>query len=590
MKTLFIAITLSLFSTTISAADRDSTEMLSIANKFFSNTSSSKSRNRSGYGKSAVVRKRLSMDKLDVYQSGNNGFVVLARDDSYNAVIGYSDNTVFPDTLPDGLRWWLAKADSSMKSNITKGIVKMSSSEILNSMTTSSTVATSVAPFVTTKWGQDAPYNLLTPKINDSHTPTGCAATAMAQCLKNIGYPSTSKGTGSYSVSVVDTKKDTTTTKYQYTFGQYVYNWAGMTDSYDGTYALTTSKLAAANAVSQLMVDCGAAAKMNYMSDSSGALIYDVTRGLFDNMQCDSNSIRFYDREYYTDSEWSGLIYEELNARYPIFYSGQDTDDGGHAFVFDGYDASGNVHVNWGWSGVADGYYDITLLNPNITGYDIKFSEYQMMTTGIRAKSDLRNYKSQWLLYKNLNITSSGNNINYTIGAACNYGTMYFKGLIALVAKNTSGSYTALSILTTGDSYVATMYGISYSSSKSISLSALSDGSYTIMLATEGYSGSGALESTWQPMLAYNNITNAYTLVKKGNTITINPITNVLTGIEELKPDINNPGDGITRVYNTQGQILYSAPTSTFSENNIPSSNGLVIIKQGKDVKKITIK
>ncbi|WP_036879166.1 C10 family peptidase [Xylanibacter oryzae] len=591
MKTLFIAITLSLFSATISAADRDSTEMLSIANKFFSNTSSSKSRNSSGYGKSAVVRKRLSMDKLDVYQSGNNGFVVLARDDNYNAVIGYSDNTAFPDTLPDGLRWWLAKADSSMKSNITKGIVKMSSSEILNSMTTSSTVGTSVAPFVTTKWGQDGAYNLLTPKINDSHTPTGCAATAMAQCLKNIGYPSTSKGTGSYSVSVVDAKKDTTTTKYQYTFGQYVYNWAGMTDSYDGTYALTTSKLAAANAVSQLMVDCGAAAKMNYMSDSSGALIYDVTRGLFDNMQCDSNSIRFYDREFYTDSEWSGLIYEELNAHYPIFYSGQDTDDGGHAFVFDGYDANGNVHVNWGWNGLADGYYDITLLNPNITGYDIKFSEYQMMTTGIRAKSDLRSYKSQWLLYKNLNITCSGNNINYTIGAACNYGTMYFKGLIALVAKNASGGYTVLNAITTGNSYAGTMYGISnYSSSKGISLSYLSDGTYTITLATEGYSGSGEIETTWQPMLAYQGITSAYTLVKNGSTITLTPVKSIQTGIEELEPGITKKGDGITRVYNTQGQILYSAPTSTFSENNIPSSNGLVIIKQGKDVKKITIK
>ena len=591
MKVLFIAIALSLFSIATMAIDRDSTEMQSIANNFFSSKSSSKSRNGSEYAKTVTVRKRLSMNKLDVYQSDDNRFVVLARDNSYNAVIGYSDKTAFPDTLPDGLKWWLAKADSSMQSNITRGVVKMSSSEILNSMTANANVATSVAPFVTTKWGQDAPYNLLTPKINGVSTPTGCVATAIAQCLKNIGYPSTSIGKGSYSVSVIDSKKDTTTTKYQYNFGQYTYNWSVMTDSYDGSYSLTTSKLASANAVSQLMMDCGAAAKMNYMSDSSGALIYDITRGLFDNMQCDSNSIRFYDREYYTDSEWSGMIYQELNAHYPIFYSGQDTDDGGHAFVFDGYDTSGNVHVNWGWDGVADGYYDITLLNPNITGYDFKFSEYQMMTTGIRAKSDLRDYKSQWLLYKDLNVTASGTNVNYTIGAACNYGTMYFKGLIALVAKNASGGYTVLNAITTGNSYAGTMYGISnYSYSKGISLSYLSDGTYTIMLATEGYSGSGEIETTWQPMLAYQGITSAYTLVKNGSTITLTPVKSIQTGIEELEPGITKKGDGITRVYNTQGQILYSAPTSTFSENNIPSSNGLVIIKQGKDVKKITIK
>lgn len=586
MKILFMAIMLLLLSTTISATDRDSTEMISIANKFFGNTSYSKSRNKSNEVRAIAVRKRFSMNKLDVYQSDDNRFVILARDNSYNPVIGYSDNTAFPDTLPDGLRWWLAKVNSSMKNNITKGIVKMSSSEILNSMTTTDNVATSVSPFLTTKWGQDLPYSLLTPKINGSHTPTGCGATAMAQCLKYIAYPPISKGSGSYTVSVVDSKKDTTTTKYPYRFGQYVYNWSSMTDSYDASYSSSTSKLASANAVSQLMMDCGAAAKMNYMSDSSGSLIYDITRGLYDNMQCDSNSIRFYDRGLYSDSEWSGMIYEELNAHYPIFYSGQDTDNGGHAFVFDGYDTNGNVHVNWGWSGLADGYYDITLLNPNITGYDIKFSEDQMMTTGIRAKSDLRSYKSQWLLYKSLDVVSSGSNINYSIGSACNYGTMFFKGHIALVAKNASGVYTSLSTIPIGDGYVATMYGFSnYSPTKSISISLLSDGTYTIMLATKGY-----LESTWQPMLAYNDITSAYTLIKNGSTITLNPVHNILTGIEELKPAVNNSGDGITRVYNIQGQIIYSEPTSTFSENNIPINNGLVIIRQGKNIKKVTLK
>lgn len=43
----------------------------------------------------------------------------------------------------------------------------------------------------------------------------------------------------------------------------------------------------------------------------------------------------------------------------PVYMSG-----GNHAFVIDGIDEHDLVHVNWGWSGNYDGYYDIGVLNP----------------------------------------------------------------------------------------------------------------------------------------------------------------------------------------------------------------------------------
>ena len=43
---------------------------------------------------------------------------------------------------------------------------------------------------------------------------------------------------------------------------------------------------------------------------------------------------------------------------------------GAHAWVCDGYDASGDFHMNWGWAGYEDGYYNLNALNPANTPLD----------------------------------------------------------------------------------------------------------------------------------------------------------------------------------------------------------------------------
>ena len=55
----------------------------------------------------------------------------------------------------------------------------------------------------------------------------------------------------------------------------------------------------------------------------------------------------------------------------------------GHAFVVDGYTAEGLVHVNWGWDGLDNGYYDISLLDPKTQG--MQFANYQDMIIGIQT-------------------------------------------------------------------------------------------------------------------------------------------------------------------------------------------------------------
>ena len=51
----------------------------------------------------------------------------------------------------------------------------------------------------------------------------------------------------------------------------------------------------------------------------------------------------------------------------------------GHNFVIDGYDENGLVHVNWGWYGQENGYFDIATLAVLQYTYD----DWQAMYVGL---------------------------------------------------------------------------------------------------------------------------------------------------------------------------------------------------------------
>ena len=74
-----------------------------------------------------------------------------------------------------------------------------------------------------------------------------------------------------------------------------------------------------------------------------------------------------YTRNFYTTTDWKNLIKPELNAARPVLYGGS-TNTEGHAFVVDGYDSNDLFHINWGWSGYYNGYFELSLLNPAPSG------------------------------------------------------------------------------------------------------------------------------------------------------------------------------------------------------------------------------
>ena len=78
-------------------------------------------------------------------------------------------------------------------------------------------------------------------------------------------------------------------------------------------------------------------------------------------MYCNVKTIRRLNGE--------SIIKGELDDNRPvIIYGGENDQNEGHQFIIDGYNTSDYYHVNWGWSGLANGYYLLSVLEPEEQG------------------------------------------------------------------------------------------------------------------------------------------------------------------------------------------------------------------------------
>ena len=283
---------------------------------------------------------------LYVVDRGDNaGYVMVAGDDVVvNPVLGYSAAGEFDyDKAPDNLRWWIGE------------YVRLIEYAAAHGMTVAATPTfdTSLDPLITTHWNQDAPYNDLCPWLDEGYRAyTGCVATAMAQVMNYHEWPV--QGTGSHTYTDVKGCGQTLSAN----FGNTTYRWDLMRNDYvDGSWTAEE-----AEAVATLMYHCGVAVDMMYMPDASGAYSHDVPAALV-NYFGYAKDIIHRDRDYYTQSEWIEMMKADLDAGRPVYYHGQST-GGGHAFVIDGYNTDGYFHVNWGWGGLSDEYYQLATLDP----------------------------------------------------------------------------------------------------------------------------------------------------------------------------------------------------------------------------------
>ncbi len=384
MKKFLLISVLALIVYVSSANERTEQEMRNIASEQLGAVSNVKGNNQV----SDQLRLFESKDNYSIYGYADGGMVVVSRDDAFSPVLGYSDSKYDGNNMPDGFKWWLSAVD-----------YVMSTSASAVETTTLADFAP-VAPFLKAQWGQGDPYNFLSPMDGEVKTPSGCLATAMAQIMYYYKYPASGTGSGYYTVG-------SSASRFPVKISS-VYEWDKMLPTYSPSMLNDHNR----EPVARLLSDAAASCYMNFSAGGSGAMDIDAIAGFVDNFSYDASSLRRLTRDNYSDSEWMPMVYSELMNQNAILYCGADKYYGGHAFVFDGIDSDGNVHVNWGWDGSADGFYSISMLNPTgilgtVTPY--AFNVSQSMILGFRPQPTPEGYvcPSQFVVENEISVKST---------------------------------------------------------------------------------------------------------------------------------------------------------------------------------------
>ena len=305
-----------------------------------------------------------------VFNAGNNGgYVIVSGDDRVEPILGYVEQGSFdPNNIPDNMRSWLQSYADEIKYVIDNDIKP--DSPLLKKRNKIRSTKHSVAELLKSRWNQGKPYNILCPdyytdKDNDVHhyPASGCVATAMAQVMYFYKFPAKTKAVIP-AHSCTYTLKDGTkkTVSVNAIAKNTIIPWDNMCD----TYSWDDNHVANAQdtAVAKLMLMCGQSVKMGWGA-SSGAST-SRARDVYVNYFGFDDGAYWGNRPNYGIDEWFDMLYNEMEAGYPVLYCGHSS-GGGHAFVLDGFDGDNLFHVNWGWGGGSNGWFLVGVLNPGDT-------------------------------------------------------------------------------------------------------------------------------------------------------------------------------------------------------------------------------
>lgn len=281
----------------------------------------------------------------------DNRLVVISGDQRMQSILGYTDNAIEDNMMPDGLAELLTTykrqyaalspdCQTECKSNLNNG------ERLLK----------------TPDWGQWAPFNLRTPLSY----PTGCAATAMSIVMRYHQWPVMGQGSKTHIW-----KDSVMTADFEHTR----YDWDNMPMIYD---SYTTAQ---AEAVSLLMRHAGIAVEMYYAAESSGARQSLVPGALTQYFRYAATT-RLVSAADYDAATWEKMMRSEIDADRPVIYTGESTmGRGSHGFVLDGY-RDNLFHFNFGWNGSGNGYFAISAFSSTSTAFE--FANQQQAVIGIK--------------------------------------------------------------------------------------------------------------------------------------------------------------------------------------------------------------
>jgi hypothetical protein len=244
---------------------------------------------------------------------------------------------------------------------------------VLSLFATAATAADAVVvePMITTHWSQsggyfpDFTYNKLSPLVGTSQrqrAPMGCVAVAFGQVLKHFNYPKRGLSATEYcnekGISVGSCDKNLVV---NFDYSATRFDWANMPDRLP-----SSGSSEQINAVAELLYAVGASVTVRFGEGGSNAQVQNPSvfkqfRKHF--LMADAESVSQY--AYLaaagnTPETWKAMIHAEIIAGRPVILTGTDSKLGaGHGYVLDGLNDEGLVHINLGWGGSADGYYDV---------------------------------------------------------------------------------------------------------------------------------------------------------------------------------------------------------------------------------------
>ena len=357
MKRFYISLLTIIFAAIqLIAAPVDPEKALEIANDFWAKNVSLKKNIQSRLvaaegALKASSRTASSKEQASYYVftgTDNNGFVIVSGDDRLNPIVGYSTSAVSGE-MPPALTAWLGEY-SEYVNDVRAG-------KVVTVQRNARQASAAIEPMLVTAWDQDKPYNNMCPILeNGKRGYTGCGNTATAQVMRFHKWPASP-------IADVEWESNITGETEFCELKSHVYDWDNMLYNYKSEYSE-----AQGNAVALLMADLGKATQSEYMPGMTGNISPDIAYALVHVFNY-SPELFIAERNNYTYEEYIALIRENLSNRQPIVYCGYGQDfNGGHGFVCDGIDENDLLHIDWGWNGLFNGYFDMAIMEPEGNG------------------------------------------------------------------------------------------------------------------------------------------------------------------------------------------------------------------------------
>lgn len=288
------------------------------------------------------------------------GFVIISGDDRTAPILGYGAvGQLDPNRLPEQLAKLLAthteRLEKMQGTMLTPGIPKPNPKPNPRAVR---------GPLLRSLWNQNTPFNDQAPLIGSERAVTGCVATAMAQLMYYYKWPARGIGSHSYQHN---------TGTLSVNFAESVYDWDNMLDEYayddpfgDPRQRKPLWNSTQASAVAKLMLDAGIAISTGYdlIDAGSGSNVGEAAKALTEHFGYHTKTVY---RNYTPSHKLLAAIKQELDQNKPILMVGSQ-ESSGHAWIVDGYDENGYLHVNWGWGGLSNGYFALSFMSPDNAG------------------------------------------------------------------------------------------------------------------------------------------------------------------------------------------------------------------------------